>query len=84
MSDKNNYKFKKVEKVTGESRIETLFTKGKSFLAYPLRVVYLETECSIPSSISVLIKIFLKDSYQGFSFSKKKFDIFPLEFLNCF
>lgn len=57
MSDKNNYKFKKVEKVTGESRIETLFTKGKSFLAYPLRVVYLETECSIPSSISVLITV---------------------------
>ena len=57
MIDKNNYKFKKEEKVTGESRIETLFTKGKSFVAFPLRVVYLETAFSIPSTPSVLISV---------------------------
>lgn len=57
MSDRNNSKFKKDEKVTGENRIETLFTKGKSFLAFPLRVVYLKNELSLPSSISVLISV---------------------------
>lgn len=57
MSDKNIYKFKKEEKVTGEDRIDSLFAKGKSFVAFPLRVVYLNTQFSIPSPISVLVSV---------------------------
>ncbi len=57
MSDIANCKLNKEEKVTGEKRIEALFSKGKSFVAYPLRVVYLETDFSLPSSISILVSV---------------------------
>ena len=57
MSDKNNYKFKKEEKVIGENRIDSLFIEGKSFVAFPLRVLYQKTELLLPSSISVLVSV---------------------------
>ena len=57
MSDKNIYKFKKEEKVTGEDRIDSLFAKGKSFVSFPLRVVYLNTQFSVPSPVSVLVSV---------------------------
>ena len=37
------FRFTKNERVTGEKRIEALFTQGRAFLSYPFRVVYLET-----------------------------------------
>ena len=36
--------FPKKEHVTGEIRVKKLFTEGKSFLAYPLKVVYCRNE----------------------------------------
>lgn len=57
MSDINNYKFRKEEKIIGENRIDSLFVEGESFVAYPLRVVYLKKELSLPSSISVLVSV---------------------------
>ena len=57
MSDKNNYKFKKEEKVIGENRIDSLFIEGKSFVAFPLRVLNQKTELLLPSSISVLVSV---------------------------
>ena len=58
MSDINNYKFRKGEKIIGENRIDSLFSEGKSFVAFPLRVVYLKTELSSSSSsISVLVSV---------------------------
>jgi len=35
--------FKKKERVTGEKRVEALFANGQSFVAYPMRVVFVET-----------------------------------------
>lgn len=57
MSDINNYKFRKEEKIIGEKRINSLFIEGQSFVAFPLRVVYRKTELSLSSSITVLVSV---------------------------
>ena len=57
MSNINNYRFTKEEKIVGENRIDSLFIEGKSFVAFPLRVVYLKTELSLSSPISVLVSV---------------------------
>lgn len=57
MKEGQRYTFGKEERVTGEKRIEKLFTDGQSFIAYPLRVVFMEYECEKPRSASVLISI---------------------------
>lgn len=51
------FKFTKEERVTGDKRIETLFTEGRSFMAYPFRVVFLETAHSRSMPLSVLVSI---------------------------
>lgn len=35
-----DFSFPKKERITGEVRVKQLFTGGKSFLVYPLKVVY--------------------------------------------
>lgn len=40
MNERQRFTFRKNERVTGVKRIEQLFAGGKSFVAYPLRVVY--------------------------------------------
>jgi ribonuclease P protein component len=35
------FSFSKKERITGDIRVKRLFTEGKSFLVYPLKVVYL-------------------------------------------
>ena len=57
MSNINNYRFTKEEKIVGENRIDSLFNEGKSFVAFPLRVVFLKTELSLSSPISVLVSV---------------------------
>lgn len=57
MNDYNNNNFQKEERVSGDKRVEALFTKGKSFLAYPLKVVYLETNSPLSSTYSLLISV---------------------------
>ena len=59
MDDEQRFTFTKEERVTGDRRIETLFARGRSFMAYPFKVVFLENECSFPVSfpISVLITV---------------------------
>ncbi len=57
MDNEQCLSFTKEERVTGEKRIESLFTHGKSFVAYPLRVVYITT-CEVsPVPVSVLVSI---------------------------
>lgn len=36
----NQYTLSKAERISLQSRIDLLFTKGDSFIAYPLRIVY--------------------------------------------
>lgn len=57
MNEEKRFRFTKIERVTGDKRIETLFAKGKSFLSYPFRVVFHETVCDEKRSLSILISI---------------------------
>jgi ribonuclease P protein component len=52
------FTFNKKERVAGEKRVETLFSGGQSFIAYPLRVVFLKMEPTedLPS-VSILISV---------------------------
>jgi ribonuclease P protein component len=57
-----NYSFKKTERLCSHNVIEALFTTGSSFVCYPFRVVYMQTE--LPDDIQ---------SQVMFSVSKKRF-----------
>jgi ribonuclease P protein component len=57
MNEEERFRLTKEERVTGERRIETLFAQGDSFMAYPFRVVYLETAHLQSMPLSVLISI---------------------------
>lgn len=58
------HSFSKAERLCSQKRIDTLFSGGESFIAYPLRIVYVlrENEEGQEYPISVLVSI-----------SKKKF-----------
>ena len=50
----NRYTFSKEERLSRKRDIDTLFAEGKSFIAYPLRVIFLlaeQSEGSVPVSI---------------------------------
>ena len=49
--------FKKEERVTGAKRVDAIFATGKSFISYPLRVVYLLREQSNKSGCSILVSV---------------------------
>ena len=57
MDEEKRFRFTKKERVTGEKRIESLFERGRSFMAYPFRVVYVETILDSIIPLSVLISI---------------------------
>ena len=57
MDDERRFTFTKEERVTGDPRIETLFARGRSFMAYPFKVIFLENECSVSMPVSVLITV---------------------------
>ncbi len=57
MNKERHFRFTKKERVTGEKRIEALFTQGRSFVSYPFRVIYLETEQNQVMPLSILISI---------------------------
>ena len=48
-----NFTYNKHEKLKSEKAIGKLFTEGKSVSAYPLRMVYLKTEDSLKTGVSV-------------------------------
>lgn len=56
----NRFTLSKDERLYAEKRIEALFAGGASFIAYPLRVVYIarenESESELPA-ISILISV---------------------------
>jgi len=51
----HQFSFSKKEHLCGETRINKLYTEGKAFIAYPLRVVYLfvKTEDEVSAKIMV-------------------------------
>ena len=56
----NQYTLCKNERLYAEKRIEVLFAKGSSFIAYPLRVVYITRECDLENelpTVSILTSV---------------------------
>lgn len=49
--------FTKKERLSGTIKIDTLFKEGKSFISYPLRVIYLLHEQSRESICSILVSV---------------------------
>lgn len=55
--DTIRYTFPKEEKLCGEIRTTRLFTEGKAFISYPLRIVYQLTDEISPAHVRVLISV---------------------------
>ncbi|NDW10022.1 ribonuclease P protein component [Dysgonomonas sp. 520] len=55
--NKKDNTFGKAERLCSEKRIGALFTSSSSFIAYPLRVVYLLREPETEPQVSVLITV---------------------------
>lgn len=53
----DRYTFAKEERVTGAKRVDAIFASGKSFISYPLRVVYLQHKQNPVYSCSILITV---------------------------
>lgn len=56
----NQYTLCKEERLYAEKRIEALFAGGSSFIAYPLRVVYITRECNLEDglpTVSILTSV---------------------------
>lgn len=51
------FTFGKKERLSGTKRIDALFANGKSFICYPLRVIYLIREQSEQNSCSILVSV---------------------------
>lgn len=56
-STEEKFTFTKAERITGKKRVDAIFASGKSFISYPLRVVYLQHEQSPIHSCSILITV---------------------------
>lgn len=55
--EEERFTFDKKERLSGTKRIDALFEKGKSFISYPLRVIYLVNEESEHKECAVLISV---------------------------
>ena len=56
-SKEEKFTFTKAERVTGAKRVDAIFASGKSFISYPLRVVYLQHEQNSLPCCSILITV---------------------------
>lgn len=57
MEEGLHFTLTKKERITGKNKIENLFTKGKSFLKYPLKIVYIECERDSEYLVSILVSV---------------------------
>lgn len=55
--DRERFTFKKQERLSGEKRVDSLFEKGHSFIAYPLRVVYAVTDITRSCPAAILVSV---------------------------
>lgn len=51
------YTLSKEERLSWKRYIDLLFAKGQSFVAFPLRVVYLITDEELPARVSILVSV---------------------------
>lgn len=54
---KHSNSFPKSKRITGKKRLDALFSSGESFIAYPLRVVFLKREKSINTEVAVVVSV---------------------------
>lgn len=54
---KSKYTFSKAERLCGEIRINELFTQGKAFIVFPLRVVYMSEPKQANVSVKLLVSV---------------------------
>jgi ribonuclease P protein component len=52
-----NNSFPKAMRIVRKSQLDLLFSSGKSFIAYPLRVIFIEREKTQGQELSVLISV---------------------------
>ncbi|MDR1679504.1 MAG: ribonuclease P protein component [Prevotellaceae bacterium] len=52
-----DFSFPKSQRLTGEIRIARLFTEGKAFIVYPLRVLYLPDEKLETANARIVISV---------------------------
>ncbi|MDD2243194.1 MAG: ribonuclease P protein component [Dysgonamonadaceae bacterium] len=57
MEEGLHFTLTKKERITGKNKIDNLFTNGKSFLKYPLKIVYIECESDSEYPASILISV---------------------------
>ncbi|MCC8094392.1 MAG: ribonuclease P protein component [Tannerellaceae bacterium] len=57
MVNNNRYTLSKEERLSWKRYIDLLFQEGKSFVAFPLRVVYLFMEEAMPAPVSFMISV---------------------------
>lgn len=65
----NRYTLSKEERLSRKRDIDVLFAEGKSFIAYPFRIIFLETE---PNKESVPVSILLSVSKKRFKRAVKR------------
>lgn len=58
MNEEEGFGFAKKERVTGDKRVDALFSQGRSFISYPFRVVYLKVEQeAVAWPLSILVSV---------------------------
>ena len=57
MVNKKKYSLSKEERLSWKRYTDILFDKGQSFVAFPLRVVYLPVENPMPAPVSILVSV---------------------------
>ncbi len=57
MVNNRRYTLSKEERLSWKRHIDLLFEKGKSFVAFPLRVIYLPVGEESPATASILISV---------------------------
>ncbi|MDR0750408.1 MAG: ribonuclease P protein component [Tannerellaceae bacterium] len=57
MVNNNQYAFSKEERLSWKRHIDLLFEKGQSFVAFPLRVIYLLLDEKKDASVSILVSV---------------------------
>lgn len=51
------YSFPKQMRITHKSQLDLLFSSGESFIAYPLRVVFIKKEKTEDADVSILVSV---------------------------
>jgi len=49
--------FTKEERISGKKDIDYLFSEGKSFIVYPLRIIYVEKQLTSDIPVSILVSV---------------------------